>query len=408
MGRFIINGGRPLYGTVRVSGSKNAALPIVFSCLITHGISKIYNLPRIGDVDTALEILKELGAVISRESDAVYIDTSDLRYKLPSEAEVSKLRASTYLIGACLVRFREVELQKFGGCNFSLRPIDLHISSAESFGATAESGRIYTKSGLRPADISLTKKSVGATVNALIMASGTDGISTIKGYAEEPHINTLIKFLRSAGAQIVRDGGTLVVKGGRLHGGTVTIPGDMIEAGTFLSAGLLTEGWVSVKGFDTRELSSFIAPLERSGVMSSVTCDSISQHSLPTSEINVVTDPYPAFPTDLQPVMAAVMARFNGGSIEERVWQGRFGYLSELMKFGVKYRLDGNRAEIFPSVISNATAEATDLRGGMSEILLALSAKGESVIENGGLVMRGYEDLCAKLSSLGAEIFYRD
>ncbi len=407
MSRYIIDGGVPLYGTVRVSGSKNAALPILFASIATCGISKIYNLPNIGDTAEAVAVLRELGAVITYEGSAVYIDTRELKYSLPSPDRVAKLRASTYLIGACLSRFGRAEVQSFGGCNFSSRPIDMHISAAEAFGAVLK-GTSFTMKSSQPADIKLKKKSVGATVNALIMAASTDGVSSIENFAEEPHILSLIKYLRSAGAGIVKDGNRLIVKGGRLHGGTATVPGDMIEAGTFLCASLVSGGWVRVTGFDTSELESFLSVLSESGVGVNLSGGGVSLFGTPDRSLSVTTAAYPGFPTDLQPIAATVMAKFKGGSIRDDVWTDRFGYLDTLAEMGLSYEKIGNYAKIDPSKIHSGNIRTPDLRGGAAAVLMALSANGESIIEHAETVKRGYENLENKLKLLGAKIIYSE
>ena len=405
MGKFIINGGRRLTGEVRVSGSKNAALPIIFASLITHGVSEIRNLPDISDVRCALLIAKSFGARISVRDGVAIIDTRALEYVTPPIELVASLRASTYLIGAGLVRFSRAELMPFGGCNFAKRPIDIHLAAAEAFGATVGEDNLSALE-LHPASISLPKKSVGATVNALIMAAGISGESRIRGYAIEPHILTLIEYLRSAGAMIEMSGDEVRVVGRELRGGHVNVPGDMIEAGTYLAASLITGGDVSVSGFAPSELDSFVEPLVHAGVEVKRGSDSMRLSRHPIHAMNIVTAAFPGFPTDLQPIFAAIMAKFRGGSIRETVWQGRFGYLAELAKLGVSSSLDAYGAIIHPSKPTSGIIRATDLRGGAAGILLALAADGVSEIGAGELVLRGYERPVEKLTALGARISY--
>lgn len=405
MGKFIINGGRRLTGEVRVSGSKNAALPIVFASLITHGVSEIHNLPDISDVRCAILIAKSFGARISVRDGVAIIDTRSIEYVTPPIELVASLRASTYLIGSGLVRFGKAELMPFGGCNFAKRPIDIHLAAAEAFGASIAED-ILSASELHPASISLPKKSVGATVNALIMAAGTAGESRIRGYAIEPHVLTLIEYLRSAGAVIEMIGDELRVVGRELRGGHVSVPGDMIEAGTYLAASLITGGDVTVSGFSASELDSFVDPLRHAGVEVKGGSDWIRLLRYPYREMHITTAAFPGFPTDLQPIFAPIMAKFRGGSIRDTVWQGRFGYLSELAKLGVSYSLDAYGAIIHPSAPSSGIIRATDLRGGAAGILLALAADGVSEIRSGELVLRGYENPVEKLTALGARITY--
>lgn len=403
MGSFRVRGGIPLFGRVKVSGSKNAALPVIFATVATRGISEIDNLPDISDVGAALEILKELGAKITRSGSMTYVDTRALVYREPQAELVRKIRASTYLLSSMLARFGKVTVGEFGGCSFSPRPIDMHLYALASHGAVIE-GRDIRAERLVPSDVLFDKRSVGATVNALILAAATDGISTVSGCALEPHIVTLIDYLVSAGASISLSGDVATVRGCSLGGGKVHIGGDMIEAGSFLAASVMTGGAVSVYGVDSRELQAFVAPFVRAGVEYSSDIR-VMLRGVPKSAVNVVASPYPGFPTDLQPIAAPLLS-FAGGSITDTVWQHRFGYLSELSRFGIRSRTAWGRAEIFRSEPRAAEATAPDLRGGMALMLAALCADGESVIHSGELLMRGYERLTEKLTALGAEIEY--
>lgn len=405
MGRFIVRGGKPLHGTLKVSGSKNAALPIIFAAITTRGVSRFYNVPDITDVRDALGIIEELGAKIRHEGGVTVVDTRELSYGRISVERVERIRASTYLIGSCLSRFGRAELMPFGGCSFSHRPIDMHIDAAVGFGATVD-GNILTLRQSKPTEISFRLPSVGATVNALILAANTRGVSVLRGAAREPHISALISYLRSAGAKIKSSGDVITVEGGELHGGVAVIPGDMIEAGTFLAASIVTGGRVRVCGFDPSELSAFTKPLLSAGVIEDLSGDGIALIGKPRRPISVTTGAYPDFATDLQPIFSTVLAIGEGGSIEEKVWQSRFGYLDELSRFRLSYSRDGNKATVFKSSIQSARARATDLRGGAAALILALAAEGESEITSGELVFRGYDSLIEKLTSLGADLFY--
>lgn len=405
MGKFTVHGGKPLVGSVRVSGSKNAALPIIFAAITTRGVSRFYNLPDITDVTDALGIIKELGARIWREGEVTFVDTRELHYMQPSLDRVRRIRASTYLIGACLSRFKRAELLPFGGCSFSNRPIDMHLDAASKFGAEINGNNLTVKK-LTPAEIDFRLPSVGATVNTLILAASTKGESRITGAAREPHIRALIEYLKSAGAEISDKDGVITVRGNDLRGGMAVIPGDMIEAGTFLCASIVTEGRVRVSGFDTRELSAFTSPLLSAGVIEDLTDDGVMLLGRPRREISVTTGAYPAFATDLQPIFSTVLATSRGGSIEEQVWKSRFGYLDELSRLGLSYSLDGNAARIFPSTPLPGRVNATDLRGGAAAIIFSLSANGKSEIDSGELVLRGYDSFVKKLKNIGADISY--
>ena len=407
MGRFIISGGKPLYGKVRVSGSKNAALPIIFSSLATVGVSRLYNLPDISDVSDALSIIREYGAKVWCEAGVTFIDTRELRYTVPSLDGVRRIRASTYLIGACLSRFGRAELLPFGGCSFSHRPIDMHLDAAERFGAKID-GDTLTADELHSAEINLRVPSVGATVNSLILAASAKGETVLSGAAREPHVLALIAYLESAGARIRVKNGLITVTGGELHGGTAVIPGDMIEAGTFLAASIVTEGRVRVSGFDTRELRAFTLPLLSAGVIEDVSGDSVMLVGKPKREESVVTGAYPGFATDLQPIFSTILAASQGGVIEERVWPSRFGYLDELARLGLSYRREGSVARIFPSLVYSGRVTSPDLRGGAAAVILALWAKGESAVDCGELILRGYDSFADKLRELGANIYYEE
>lgn len=405
MGRFIINGGEALFGSVRVSGSKNAALPIIFASITTCGVSRIYNLPDITDVRDALGIIEDFGAKVSREGSVTLIDTRSLSYRTPCEERVRRIRASTYLIGSCLARFGRAELLPFGGCAFSHRPIDMHLLAAESFGARVSDSELSAES-LHGAEIQFRQPSVGATVNALIMAASSEGESRIVGAAKEPHILSLVSYLSSAGARISVNGDVITVVGERLRGATAVIPGDMIEAGTFLAASLITGGRVRVSGFDARELASFTSPLLAAGVIEDVSGGSVMLVGKPRREISVTTGAYPAFPTDLQPIFSTILASARGGTIEETVWKSRFGYLDELSRMGLSFARENSKVRIFSSDAFSAHVKAPDLRGGAAAVLLALRSEGESTIDCGELVLRGYDSFAEKLRSLGAKIEY--
>lgn len=403
MGSFLVKGGAALYGRIKVSGSKNAALPIIFASLITNGVSRIHNLADIGDVRAAIKIIAAYGAKVTRLGDTTFIDTRELEFTTPPEREVSALRASTYLLSSSLIRFGRVKICNFGGCNFGPRPIDMHLSALVSHGARVENNELVA-TVLYPSEIDFHIRSVGATVNAIIAAAGCRGESVIRGIAHEPHIMTLINYLKSAGAKIELIDDTLIISGGELSGGEVTIEGDMIEAGTFLAASIITGGRISVSGVTPEHLSSFLEPLSNSGVNISVDT-SLTALGRPKYPLSFVAAPYPAFPTDLQPVVAPILAH-SGGKLTDTVWQTRFGYLSELSRFNIASRRIANTAEIFPSDILAAEATAPDLRGGAALLLAALAADGESIIHSAEVVLRGYERLTEKLSVLGAELEY--
>ncbi len=404
MKEIVINGGRVLSGTVTVGGSKNAVLPIIFATLVTHGVSRLDNVPNIGDVRVALKIISELGARVIRTGSTLYIDTSSLEYCEISDATLSRIRASTYLLGASLVRFGRCRAFRSGGCNFSDRPIDLHIYAAECLGATLDGCHIVADR-LHAGTIRLRTASVGATANALIMASGIDGVSEIYNFAREPHIMALARFLASAGASIFIDDEKITVRGGTLSGGNVRIIGDMIEAGTYLAAGVITGGEVSVCGVDARDMRAYLSFLTALGCEVNVTSDSITAaRGKLHRAVTVTADPYPAYPTDLAPIAAPLIAVLARGEIYDNVWSERFGYLGELSHFGLRSSRVTGGAVIHHSQLYPSASRAPDLRGGAACVLCALCASGESRVASAELVLRGYESIDKKLRTLGAEI----
>ncbi len=403
MGRFVIRGGKRLSGDIYIDGSKNAALPILFACILTSGVSVIENLPNISDVDTALDILRTFGAKIWECDGKVYIDTASLVYVEPSEEQVSKIRASSYLLGACLARFGKAKIQHFGGCNFDARPIDMHLLAATSHGASVSGDDISARL-LIGSDVYFDKISVGATVNAILMAVCAIGRSRIFGYAKEPHIISLIEFLISAGANIKLLPECIEIIGTQLSGGKANIIPDMIEAGTYILLSILCGSELRIHNPDAQSLDYFLNVLRSSGVSFCESERLVIPYGAPCKYIEVTTAPYPFFPTDLQPQIAPLLAAFHGGRINEGVWQGRFGYLTELEKFGVRYECSCASARIYKSKIHSACASAPDLRGGAALLMCALFAEGESIIENSRIIKRGYGDIVRKLSLVGADI----
>lgn len=407
MEKIIINGSRPLCGEVTVSGSKNAILPLIFASLLVNGESIFYNVPDIGDVRVAIDIVSNLGAKVNFLNNRLSINTENLVYRDSDPALISKIRASTYLIGASLARFGKAEVGEFGGCNFSLRPIDLHIKSAIALGAEVKENYLIAKK-LRGAKIYLEKPSVGATVNTLIMSAAADGETEIYGYAKEPHIFCLIDYLSNAGLSILVTNEKISIKGSTIHPIKYKVIGDMIEAGSYLVASIITDGEITVKGVNPIELSSFLDVLINMGYTPKAEKNSITVNSLKTKKasdnIIITAAPYPMFPTDLQPIMAPMIAKNGGGRIIDTVWDARFGYLRSLSPFGIEYNFLGEGAYIKRSIIRNAITEATDLRGGMSCVISALCARGRSEILSPSLILRGYDSLIEKLSILGADI----
>ena len=406
MESIYIKGGTPLRGTVDIGGSKNAALPILYATLLVGGTSRIDNLPNIKDVNVTLDILRGFGASIARDGDTVFINTDGISYSVPSPELVSELRASSYLLGACLAAFGKARIQNFGGCNFDTRPIDMHLGAICALGGRVN-GKLITAKKLVGQDIIFPKISVGATVNAILLSATAKGETNIYNPATEPHIGALADFLNSAGADIRISEGRIRVVGKPLANASARVIPDMIEAGTFLICSLVSGGEVTVRGANPDHLTTPLDLLSSAGASVSVTADGIKVLAEQLPPLSIHTAPYPGFPTDLQPQTAALMAAFSGGDITEGVWQNRFGYLEEFEKLGVRSESLPGGARIYPSRIKGARVRAPDLRAGAAEVILALGAEGESVIENASCIRRGYSDITKKLRSLGAQIEYR-
>ena len=404
MKRITVKGGHSLVGDVAVSGSKNAALPIIFSCILINGVSEIKNLPDIGDVRVALEILEDFGAKIDRCDNLTKIDTRRLSYKRPDERLVSSIRASTYLLGSCLARFGVSDIMQFGGCSFSSRPIDMHLDACAALGARIEGDRLLTDR-LVGAQVNFDKRSVGATVNAILLAVSAKGNTVITGGAREPHIDALIDFLISCSAEITRIGDELHIDGRELHGGSITVIGDMIEAGSYLALGLMTGGRISVNNCPVSDMDAVFSAFTDLGadvILGKDRAECVLKEQ--GKPLNIVTNPYPGFPTDLQPIFAPLMASLSGGEITDTVWQGRFGYLRSLADFGVNSIVSANHARILKSHIHRGVSKAPDLRGGFACLASALLAQGRSEIYSAEIILRGYESLADKLCALGADI----
>lgn len=407
MDKFVINGGKRLFGEIEVSGSKNAALALIFASLAIEGKTVLFGVPDIGDVRVALDMIKSLGANVELEGGRLEIDSTDLKYSPPDPALASKIRASTYLLGASLARFGSFELTTFGGCSFSSRPIDLHISAAEALGATMSESTLFAHH-LHGGKISLAKSSVGTTVNSIIMATRATGTTEIYGFAKEPHVLTVISFFRAAGADISIESEKITVRPKPLHSLCFKVIGDMIEAGTYIVFALITGGAVNIKGVRTEELSSFLSIIREMGYTLNVgksTVFALAEKAVANNDpICVNALPYPGFPTDLQPLIAPLLASSLGGTITDSVWQGRFGYLDALAKFGITSTRSGGSVLINRGIDRPASVDAPDLRGGAACIAAALSVRGVSEIYSTSIVFRGYEDIIEKLTSLGADI----
>ena len=416
MTKYIVQGGKPLFGEVEISGAKNAAVAIIPAALMVDGVCRIENIPQISDVTMSLRILERLGAVIrSINPHTVEIDCSHI-HSTRTDYELSrKIRASYYLIGSLLGRFGQAEVAMPGGCNFGgVRPIDQHVKGFTALGAkvVVEGGfiRSFTDSGrLKGANIYLDVVSVGATMNIMMAAAMAEGNTVIEICAKEPHIVDLANFLNSMGANI-RGAGTDTIKiqgVDRLRGGTYAIIPDQIEAGTYMAAVAATGGQVLVKNIIPKHMDCITAKLEEMGCEISEEDDNIRvTRSGAMRKIQVKTMYYPGFPTDMQPQLAAALCLAEGTSVvTEGVWENRFRYSDELRRMGAKIQVDGKVAVIEGvEKLTGAPVRASDLRAGAALVIAGLAAEGTTEIEEIGYIERGYEDIVAKLRKLGADI----
>ena len=413
MTRVSIQGGVPLAGEVRIGGSKNAALPLLFAGILTGEECVFFELPRVSDVLRTLEILRALGARIRfLENGAVSVDYAALRPALPPPQLTCAIRGSTYLLGSMLGRFGIAELAGAGGCNFGSRPIDQHLAGFAALGAKVSEGEVlcvHAREGLAGTDFTLAMPSVGATANLILAAVLASGESVIRNAAAEPHVVALCDFLCAAGAHIEGIGTETVRVFGvsRLHGVAHRVIPDMIEAGTYLCAGMACKGPVSVAEVCPAHLGALLSCFRQMGGEVREGNDWVSV-SCPEKyhNISVQTAPYPGFPTDLHPQMTALFAlgsRAEGeGVMRESIWRERFRYVQGLCKMGADIRVDGEIATVSPAPLHADTVRAPDLRGGAALLLAALATNGESEITNAGMLSRGYEHLVEKLSALGA------
>ena len=397
-----------------MSGAKNAALPILAATILSDGECRIENIPEIRDVSLMIEILYKMGAEV-RTIDRTTVEIESSRiYTTASPNDICRrLRGSYYLLGAMLGKYGKVEVEMPGGCNFGVRPIDLHIKGLEALGAVIniENGIIKAEvpDGLKGATVYLDKASVGATINIMLAAVRAEGTTMIENAAREPHIVDLANFLNSMGAS-VRGAGTdtIKIKGvSSLIGVTYSIIPDQIEAGTFMIAAAITGGDVTVSNIIPKHMESLTSKLIEAGMEVTELDEAIRVvGKRPISKLKVTAIYYPGFPTDLQPQITAMLSLAEGTSIvTESVWENRFRYTEELKKMGADISVEGRVATVkgVPS-LHGASVTACDLRAGAAVILAGLAAEGVTEIDNIVLVERGYEDIVGKLRSLGAEI----
>lgn len=414
MEKFVIEGGARLEGEVTIGGAKNAVVAIIPATILAKGRSLIHNIPNISDVTILLKMLTEMGASVRFiDQTTVEIDTTHIVNPVVSYDLARYLRASYYCLGALIGRCGEASVSMPGGCHFGVRPIDQHIKGFESLGTTVtiDHGMINAKveRHLLGAHIYFDVVSVGATINVMLAAARSKGLTVLENAAKEPHIVDLANFLNTMGAD-VRGAGTDVIKihgVDLMRGGEYTIIPDQIEAGTYMIAAAATGGDVLIKNVIPKHMESVTNKLIRAGAMVEEFDDSIRVfREGPIEAATIKTMPHPGFPTDMQPQMTAMLTMSQGTSvITEGVWDNRFRYVDELARMGANIQVDGKVAVVQGvEQLTAAPVKATDLRAGAALVIAALMAKGTTQIEDIYHIERGYENVVEKFCSLGADI----
>ena len=407
-----IRGNRKLTGEVTVSSCKNAAVAILPSVVLASEVVKLFDVPDIQDIKILIKLLKLLNIDVTQNGDALTIDTTDIKNIDLMDEDVKRLRASYYFMGALLGRFKHVRMYSPGGCNLGPRPIDLHLKGFRALGGDVkiEHGFVKVKADeLKGSDIYLDVVTVGATINIMLAACLAEGKTTIENAAKEPHVVDIANFLNSMGANI-KGAGTDVIRitgVSKLHGTNYSVIPDQIEAGTFMTAAAVTKGDILIKNVIPKHLESITAKLIEMGCEIEEFDDAVrvvAKERL--KRTNIKTLPYPGFPTDMQPQGVVALALADGASIvTESIFENRFKYVDELARMGANIKIEGNAA-IIEGVerYSGASISAPDLRAGAALVIAGLAADGFTTIEDIQYIERGYEDLPAKLQSLGGKI----
>ncbi len=413
----MILGGAKLEGEVEISGAKNSAVALIVAALMVDGVCIIENVPLVSDTYVLIDIINQLGGYAEFVDKGVLkIDSSKLAHCEAPYEMVRKIRASSYLMGALLGRFGQARVAMPGGCDFGVRPIDLHLKGFEALGAeySVEAGGIVDirAEELTGASIYMDQVSVGATINVMLAAAMAKGQTVIENAAKEPHIVDVANFLNSMGANIKGAGTDVIkIKGVEaLHGGSYAVIPDQIEAGTFMIAAAATGGNVLIKNIIPKHLDSISAKLEEMGVAIEEYDDSLRvMGGKPLKKANVKTMPHPGFPTDLQPQILTLLTAAGGTSIvTENVWDNRFKYVEELRRMGANVSVDGRLAVVEGGGrLTGSPVSSTDLRAGAALVIAGLMADGVTEIYNIKYIDRGYEDFEKKLRGLGAQITRR-
>lgn len=416
MEHFIIEGGSPLRGTIDVQGAKNSALPILAATVLALGTHHLHRVPNLKDIRAMCQILESLGATYSIYDGTILIDTTNIEQGIIPDSLMSQIRSSIFLMGPLVARLGTVSVTRPGGCDIGQRPIDIHLQGLAQLGVQIEEidGMIHcTAEHLKGADISLPFPSVGATENIMMAAVYAQGETIIRNAACEPEVEDLANFLNQMGAKIEGAGTSEIHILGverYLTGTEYQILSDRIVAGTWLIAAVMTKGDIVLRNVRPQHLSSLIQLMEQLGVdmeYGNDYCHIRGGTSLYAPGIQVMTDPYPGFPTDLQPQLLALLSITEGHSqITENIFESRFKHVSELQKMGANLSIEQNRKVNIRGVsqLQSAQVKASDLRAGAALVLAGLVADGISIIEGLDQIDRGYEQMDQVLSSVGARI----
>jgi UDP-N-acetylglucosamine 1-carboxyvinyltransferase len=408
-----IHGGKELEGKVKISGAKNSAVALLPATILCDDTVTLHNVPDISDVDALVDILNYLGAKVDNyEEESYRIDTKQMQNREIIEEMSNKLRASYYFMGALLGKYKKAVVSYPGGCSIGSRPIDLHLKGFESLGAKIEyeeNNIIISAEELKGSNIYLDFASVGATINIMFAAVKAEGTTIIDNAAREPEIVNIAMFLNSMGAKITGAGtSTIRIKGVKnMHSSVHEVIPDRIEAGTYIMIGACACKSLVVENVIPEHLEALTQKLLEMGVDLKIEDESIYvSNKNKLKAVKIKTQVYPGFPTDMQQIMSSLMTTAEGRSvIEETIYENRFQNLYEIKKMGANVEINSNKGYIFgPTKLRGKTVNATDLRAGASLVLAALIAEGTTTINNADYILRGYEHITEKLTSLGAKI----
>lgn len=415
MSEYIIKGGRKISGEVTISGSKNAALPIIAASILNKGKTTLYNVPNIHDTQMMFEILNKIGGKVTKKNNKVIIETSKInKYEIPEDL-MRQMRSSVIFAGSLVGRYKKATFSYPGGCDIGTRPIDLHLKAFEKLGINIQKnyGNISCICDkITGEKIDLDFPSVGATENAILASCLEEGKTIITNAAREPEIIDLQNFLNKMGAKIKGAGSNKIEINGvkQLKDVSYNIMPDRIETGTFLCIAAMTGGSLKLKNADATHITPVIDKLEESGCKIE-TYKNIIQIEGPKKlkAVDIKTMPYPGFPTDMQSIFATTMTVAKGTSvIVENIFENRYKYTQELVRMGAKIKVEGKTAVIKGvRKLYGANVKATDLRGGASVVMAGIVAKGMTKVENIEYILRGYEKFDKKLQDIGVDILRR-